>query len=155
MGRLFGTDGIRGRANQYPITPEVALSLGKAVVKVLAKKRRRPRIVVGKDTRISCYMLELAVSSGITSMGGDVLLTGPIPTPGIAFLTVSMRCDAGVVISASHNPFYDNGIKFFGEKGRRKKSFKKIPVKKAILSLCRKCLSSQEFKIFNKSLCLF
>ncbi len=117
MGRLFGTDGIRGRANQYPITPEVALSLGKAVVKVLAKKRRRPRIVVGKDTRISCYMLELAVSSGITSMGGDVLLTGPIPTPGIAFLTVSMRCDAGVVISASHNPFYDNGIKFFGEKG--------------------------------------
>ncbi len=117
MGRLFGTDGVRGKANQYPITPEVALSLGKAVVKVLAGKRKKPKIVVGKDTRISCYMLELAVSSGITSMGGDVLLTGPIPTPGIAFLTVSMRCDAGVVISASHNPFYDNGIKFFGENG--------------------------------------
>ena len=117
MGKLFGTDGIRGKANQYPITPEVALSLGKAVVKVLASRRKRPRIIVGKDTRISCYMLELAVSSGITSMGGDVLLTGPIPTPGIAFLTVSMRCDAVVVISASHNPFYDNGIKFFGGNG--------------------------------------
>ncbi len=115
---LFGTDGVRGKANQYPIVPEVALSLGKAVVKVLRRKdNERPRIIVGKDTRISCYMLELSISSGIVSMGGEALLTGPIPTPAVAFLTPNMRCDAGVMISASHNPFCDNGIKFFNSQG--------------------------------------
>ncbi len=116
--KLFGTDGIRGRANTYPIIPEVALSLGKATARILNDRNDlHPRIIIGKDTRLSCYMLETAISAGVVSMGGDVLLTGPIPTPAIAFLTVSMRCDAGIVISASHNPFYDNGIKIFGSDG--------------------------------------
>ncbi len=112
MKKLFGTDGIRGLANQYPMTSEVALSVGRAMTHVL-KKKHRPKILIGKDTRLSCYMLETALASGACSMGGDVLLLGPMPTPGIAFLTLAMRADAGVVISASHNPYQDNGIKIF------------------------------------------
>ncbi|HUT79279.1 MAG TPA: phosphoglucosamine mutase, partial [Polyangia bacterium] len=117
--QLFGTDGIRGRANEHPITGEVALALGRALTLSLRSKgrRKRPRIVVGKDTRLSGYMLETAIASGICSMGGEVLLVGPLPTPGISFITSSMRADAGVVISASHNPFRDNGIKLFGADG--------------------------------------
>ena len=116
--RLFGTDGVRGVANLEPMTAETALKLGRAIASVaLRQAGKRHRILVGKDTRISCYMLETALSTGICSMGVDVLLVGPIPTPGIAFLTTNMRCDAGAVISASHNPFQDNGIKFFAKDG--------------------------------------
>ena len=115
--RLFGTDGIRGIANRYPMTPEVALSLGRALALAFRKSRPHPRILVGKDTRLSGYMLETAVASGITSMGADVLLVGPMPTPAIGFLTQGMRASAGVMISASHNLFQDNGIKVFDEEG--------------------------------------
>lgn len=115
---LFGTDGIRGVANEAPMTPELALRLGRAITYVAGKgKNRRPRVVIGKDTRLSGYMLETALASGICAMGGKVMLSGPIPTPAVAHLTVSMRADAGVVISASHNPYRDNGIKIFGHDG--------------------------------------
>lgn len=138
---LFGTDGIRGVANLEPMTSEMALRLGRAIASVLheppahaanrpSRKRRPPssslgeaqarhrnKILIGKDTRLSGYMLETALASGICSSGADVLLVGPLPTPGVAFLTRSMRADAGVVISASHNPFQDNGIKFFSRDG--------------------------------------
>jgi phosphoglucosamine mutase len=116
--KLFGTDGIRGRANVEPMTPELALRLGRAITLVAKRgKTRAPRIVIGKDTRISGYMLETAISAGICGAGGRVMLSGPIPTPAVANLTQSMRADAGVVISASHNPFADNGIKLFGPDG--------------------------------------
>src|SRR5580704_4377350 len=115
---LFGTDGVRGVANTEPMMPEMALQLGKAVTFVAGRgKAHMPRIVIGKDTRLSGYMLETAIASGICSMGGKVLLCGPVPTPAVAHLTVSMRCDAGIVISASHNPYQDNGIKIFGADG--------------------------------------
>ncbi|MBI5583605.1 MAG: phosphoglucosamine mutase [Deltaproteobacteria bacterium] len=117
MRKLFGTDGIRGIANVHPMTTEVALQLGKGCAYIFKDKNRRHKIVVGKDTRLSGYMLENAITAGICSMGGDVLLIGPLPTPGIAFLTQSMRADAGIVISASHNPYQDNGIKIFSRNG--------------------------------------
>lgn len=116
--RLFGTDGVRGVANLDPITPEIALRIGQAAVVVAeAGIKHSPRILIGKDTRLSGYMIETALASGICSMGGDVLLSGPIPTPAVAHLTTSMRADLGIVISASHNPFQDNGIKIFGRDG--------------------------------------
>lgn len=115
--RLFGTDGIRGVANIEPMTAEMALQLGRAIAYVFKKEERRHRIVVGKDTRLSGYMLESAMMAGICSMGVDALMVGPLPTPGIAFITSSMRADAGVVLSASHNPYQDNGIKFFSRDG--------------------------------------
>ncbi len=116
--KLFGTDGVRGVANQEPITSETALRLGRALAHVFRNSSgRHRRILIGKDTRLSGYMLETALESGICSMGVDVWLVGPLPTPAIAFLTRSMRADAGVVISASHNPFQDNGIKFFSREG--------------------------------------
>jgi phosphoglucosamine mutase len=115
--RLFGTDGVRGVANTDPMTVETALALGQAAAHLFRGKNGRHKIVIGKDTRLSGYMFETALSAGICAMGGDVLLVGPMPTPGIAFLTHSMRADAGVVISASHNPYPDNGIKFFGRDG--------------------------------------
>ena len=116
--KLFGTDGVRGRANVAPMTPELALELGRAITHVARRGARRvPRIVVGKDTRLSGYMFETALASGVCSMGGLVMLCGPIPTPAVANLTHSMRADAGVVISASHNRFDDNGIKLFGPDG--------------------------------------
>ncbi len=117
MRKLFGTDGIRGVANTWPMTTEIAMQVGRAIAFTVAGKGRRGRIVIGKDTRQSCYMLENALAAGICSMGCDVLLVGPLPTPGIAFITTSMRADAGVVISASHNPFQDNGIKIFSGDG--------------------------------------
>jgi len=115
--RLFGTDGVRGVANTDPMTVETALALGQAAAHLFRGKNGRHKIVIGKDTRLSGYMFETALSAGICAMGGDVLLVGPMPTPGIAFLTNSMRADAGIVISASHNPYPDNGIKFFGRDG--------------------------------------
>ncbi|MGD9019547.1 MAG: phosphoglucosamine mutase [Desulfuromonadales bacterium] len=115
--KLFGTDGVRGIANKHPMTTEVAMRLGRAAAYVFKHDDRRSRIVIGKDTRLSGYMIENALAAGICSMGVDVLLVGPLPTPGIAFITASMRADAGVVISASHNPYQDNGIKFFARDG--------------------------------------
>ena len=116
--KMFGTDGIRGTANQPPMTPESALRLGRAITYVASRGKQRPaRVLIGKDTRLSGYMLETALASGVCAMGGHVMLTGPIPTPAIAQLTASMRADAGIVISASHNPFEDNGIKIFGPDG--------------------------------------
>ena len=115
--KLFGTDGVRGVANVYPMTTEMAMQLGRAAAYIFKKDNRRHRIVIGKDTRLSGYMIENALSAGICSMGVDVLLVGPLPTPGIAFIAKSMRADAGVVISASHNPYQDNGIKFFSRDG--------------------------------------
>lgn len=115
--KLFGTDGIRGVANEHPMTAELALKLGRAIAHISKRGAHRHRIVIGKDTRISCYMLEFAISSGVCSFGVDVTLVGPLPTPAISFLTKTMRADAGIVISASHNPFQDNGIKFFGADG--------------------------------------
>jgi phosphoglucosamine mutase len=117
MRKLFGTDGVRGVANEEPMTGEMAMRIGRAAAYLFRNKKGRHRIVVGKDTRLSGYMLETALASGICSMGGDVLLVGPLPTPGIAFITVDMRADAGVVISASHNPYSDNGIKIFSGDG--------------------------------------
>jgi phosphoglucosamine mutase len=123
--KLFGTDGIRGMANSYPMTGEVAMAVGRAVAYVLHKhgisghpsKNRRTKIVVGKDTRLSGYMIEQAMASGLCSMGAEAILIGPLPTPGVAFVTQSMRADAGVMISASHNPYHDNGIKIFSADG--------------------------------------
>ena len=117
MRRLFGTDGIRGVANVEPMTSETALKLGRAAAHVFKTRPGRHRIVIGKDTRLSGYMIESALTSGICSMGVDVLLVGPMPTPAIAFLARSLRADAGVMISASHNPYEDNGIKFFSGDG--------------------------------------
>jgi phosphoglucosamine mutase len=115
--RLFGTDGVRGVANVEPMTSATIMRLGMAVAARLKQHNRHTRIVIGKDTRLSGYMFESALASGIVAMGADVWLTGPLPTPGIAFITSSMRCDLGIVISASHNPYQDNGIKLFGRDG--------------------------------------
>lgn len=134
MGKLFGTDGIRGVANKYPMTAEMALKIGKATAHLFKRKGHAPRIIVGKDTRISGYMLENALVSGICSMGVNAILVGPIPTPGIAFLTDSMRVDAGIMISASHNPFQDNGIKIFSSSGYKLPDEKELEIEDLIFS---------------------
>ena len=117
MRQLFGTDGVRGVANIYPMTTEIAMQIGRAIAFIVKTQAKGHHIVIGKDTRLSGYMLENALAAGVCSMGVDVQLLGPLPTPGIAFITTSMRADAGVVISASHNPFQDNGIKIFSKDG--------------------------------------
>jgi len=117
MRQLFGTDGVRGVANTYPMTTEIAMQIGRAIAFIVKTKAKGHHIVIGKDTRLSGYMIENALAAGVCSMGVDVQLLGPLPTPGIAFITTSMRADAGVVISASHNPFQDNGIKIFSKDG--------------------------------------
>ncbi|NCW89084.1 MAG: phosphoglucosamine mutase [Rhodocyclales bacterium] len=121
--KYFGTDGVRGRVGQYPITPDFVLRLGYAAGQVLANRNasgsHRPGVLIGKDTRNSGYMLEAALEAGFSAAGVDVFLTGPLPTPGIAYLTRALRLQAGVVISASHNPFHDNGIKFFSADGKK------------------------------------
>lgn len=115
--KIFGTDGVRGRANYFPMTVEVALALGRAAGKIFRRHKSKHRVVVGKDTRLSCYMFENALISGLCSMGIDTLMVGPFPTPGVAFITRAYRADAGIVISASHNAYHDNGIKFFSSDG--------------------------------------
>src|ERR1700720_4414991 len=121
--KILGTDGVRGPANTEPVTAETALKLGRAAAHVFksfetqSRGRGRHKIVLGKETRLSGYMLENAISSGILSMGVDVLFIGPLPTPGVAYVTRSLRADAGIVITASHNPYTDNGIKFFRADG--------------------------------------
>jgi phosphoglucosamine mutase len=115
----FGTDGIRGTVGQAPITPDFMLRLGHAVGQVLRGSIHRPTVLIGKDTRISGYMIESALEAGFSAAGVDVVLTGPLPTPGVAYLTRALRLDLGVVISASHNPFFDNGVKFFSARGEK------------------------------------
>src|SRR3989338_5717295 len=116
--KLFGTDGIRGKVNQYPMTAELALNVGLAAAKVFTRGNgKKHKIVIGKDTRISGYIFEYALAAGLCSMGVNVYFVGPIPTPAIALLTKSFAADAGIMISASHNPAEDNGIKFFGADG--------------------------------------
>jgi phosphoglucosamine mutase len=117
--RFFGTDGIRGRVGESPITPDFMLKLGWAAGRVFATGDAHPRILIGKDTRISGYMFESALEAGLVSAGVDVVLLGPMPTPAIAYLTRTFRANAGIVISASHNPYYDNGIKFFSTEGKK------------------------------------
>src|SRR5687768_2798605 len=117
--RYFGTDGIRGAVGRPPITPDFMLRLGHAVGHVLRRANARPTVLIGKDTRISGYMLESSLEAGFASAGVDVLLSGPLPTPGVAYLTRALRLDLGVVISASHNPFDDNGVKFFSARGEK------------------------------------
>ena len=136
MGKLFGTDGIRGVANVYPMTPEVVLNVGKAVAYVFKEKcgKEKPKFVIGKDTRLSGYMLENALISGIVSVGADVLLVGPMPTPAIAHLTKSLNADAGIVLSASHNPAEDNGIKIFSEDGYKLPDNAEDEIEKHVLS---------------------
>ncbi len=133
MGKLFGTDGIRGEANRYPMDASMAFAVGQAVTYILRKKNHTTRITIGKDTRISGYMLESALESGITSMGGAPYLVGVLPTPGIAFITESMRADAGIVISASHNPYQDNGIKIFSGNGFKLSDEQEDEIEKLIL----------------------
>ena len=117
--QYFGTDGIRGTVGQAPITPDFVLMLAHAVGQVLKQDHPRPKVLIGKDTRISGYMLESALESGFNSAGVDVLLLGPLPTPAVAYLTRAQRAQLGVVISASHNPYPDNGIKFFNQHGSK------------------------------------
>jgi len=134
MGKLFGTDGIRGEANQYPMNSEIAFAVGQAAAYILRKEHHRTRIIIGKDTRISGYMLESSLEAGITSMGGHPYLVGVLPTPGIAFIANSMRADAGIVISASHNPYEDNGIKIFGGNGFKLSDEQENTIEDLILS---------------------
>ena len=141
MNKLFGTDGIRGVANEYPMTSEMALKIGKAVAMMFKKHDEPSTIIIGKDTRISGDMLEYAVASGICAMGGNVFLTGILPTPGIAFLTVSAGADAGIMISASHNPFYDNGIKIFNGEGFKISDEMEAEIEQLVLDANREKLS--------------
>jgi len=132
--KLFGTDGVRGVANIPPMTTEMAMQLGRAAAHIFKNGNKRHRLVIGKDTRLSGYMLENALVAGICSMGVDVLQVGPLPTPGIAFITSSMRADAGVVISASHNPYQDNGIKFFSRDGFKLPDELELKLEQLVLS---------------------
>ncbi len=130
--KYFGTDGIRGTVGTAPITPDFVLRLGHAVGRVLKGSHERPVVVIGKDTRISGYMLESALEAGLNSAGADVLLTGPVPTPAVAYLTRALRLSLGVVISASHNPYEDNGIKFFSARGEKLPDAWELEVEAAI-----------------------
>lgn len=134
--KYFGTDGIRGRANVFPMTGEVAFSLGRSVTAFFQKitRSKKPLIIIGKDTRLSCYMLEQAFSAGVCSQGGRAILTGPLPTPGVAFVTQSMRADAGVMISASHNPYFDNGIKIFDRTGHKLPDSVELELEKMLIN---------------------
>ena len=130
--KYFGTDGIRGRVGDSPITPEFCLRLSNAVGKVFASNVQKTKVVIGKDTRISGYMLESVLQSGLISAGADVSLLGPMPTPAIAYLAKTLRADAAIVISASHNPYYDNGIKFFDAEGSKLGDAKELAIEAAM-----------------------
>ena len=134
MGKLFGTDGIRGISNEYPMTAEMALNVGRAIAYLSKRQGHEPRIIIGKDTRLSGDMFESAIISGICSMGVNAISVGVIPTPGIAFLTSNMRADAGIVISASHNPMQDNGIKIFNSDGFKLSDEKENRIEELILA---------------------
>jgi phosphoglucosamine mutase len=132
--KLFGTDGVRGVANIHPMTTEIAMQIGRAIAFLVKNRSKGHHIVIGKDTRLSGYMIENALAAGICSMGVNVQLLGPMPTPGIAFITTSMRADAGVVISASHNPFQDNGIKIFSRDGFKLPDAREAEIEELIFS---------------------
>jgi phosphoglucosamine mutase len=132
--KLFGTDGVRGRANYGPMTVETALALGRAVGCVFRRHDGKHRVVIGKDTRLSCYMFENALIAGLCSMGVDTLMVGPLPTPGVAFITRAYRADAGIVISASHNPFHDNGIKIFSADGYKLPDEMELEIEELVFS---------------------
>jgi len=131
---LFGTDGVRGRANASPMTAEIAMRIGMAAGQVFNRGGHRHRVVVGKDTRLSGYMIEQALTAGFLSVGMDVLLLGPLPTPAVGFLTRSMRADVGVMISASHNPYEDNGIKLFGPDGFKLSDAVELEIERLVAS---------------------
>jgi len=152
MGSLFGTDGIRGAANDYPMTAEIALNVGRSVALLFKKQGHRAKIIIGKDTRISGYMLEYALISGICSMGGDAYPAGVLPTPGLSVITASSGADAGIVISASHNPFYDNGIKIFKSDGYKLSDETEAEIESLLLSeiFSQKCRSVRETGIVHK-----
>ena len=146
--KFFGTDGVRGLVGEYPITPDFAMKLGFAAGKVLAASSLRTNgehaaVLIGKDTRVSGYMLEAALQAGFNAAGVDVYLTGPLPTPGIAYLTRALRLSAGVVISASHNPYHDNGIKFFGASGQKLPDDIEIAIEAAIEEI-QPCVQSKQ-----------
>jgi phosphoglucosamine mutase len=151
MGKLFGTDGVRGMANIGNMTAEMVLEIGRATAYVCKEyhkeKGTRPTIVIGKDTRLSGYMLENALTAGICSMGVDVLLLGPLPTPGVAFITQSMRADAGIVISASHNPYHDNGIKIFSRTGYKLPDVEEAEIEELVMSGKIKDIRSTEDEV--------
>lgn len=133
--KYFGTDGIRGKANVFPITPDMALKVAMATARVIRTARGAQcteRVIIGKDTRLSGYMLEESLAAGFVAMGMEVILLGPIPTPGVALLTRSMRCDIGVMVSASHNPYDDNGIKIFGSDGYKLDDAIELKIEQAI-----------------------
>jgi len=134
MGKLFGTDGIRGIANEYPITPDMVMQIGQAIAYILKGRKHCSRIVIGKDTRLSGYMIESSLVAGICSMGTDVILVGPMPTPGVAFLTTNLDADAGIIISASHNPYQDNGIKIFSKNGYKLSDDEELQIEELVLS---------------------
>src|SRR5665648_99459 len=142
--KFFGTDGIRGSANTYPMTSEVALKVGMAAGKVFTNGSYRHRVVIGKDTRLSGYMIESALVSGFTSVGMDVRTFGPVPTPGVAMLTRSLRADLGVMISASHNPYADNGIKLFGPDGYKLSDEKEAQVEELMEGASSQLLATAE-----------
>ena len=131
--KYFGTDGVRGKVGTYPITPDFALKLGWAAGKVLASQGSRT-VLIGKDTRISGYMLESALEAGLAAAGLTAAFTGPMPTPAVAYLTRTFRLEAGIVISASHNPYYDNGIKFFSHKAQNYQMILKKRLKPCLIS---------------------
>ncbi len=139
--KLFGTDGVRGKANQEPITAEIALRLGIAAGSLFKRGDHRRQVVIGKDTRLSGYMIESALTAGFTAVGMDVLLLGPMPTPAVAMLTRSMRADLGVVISASHNPYEDNGIKFFGPDGYKLSDEMELEIEERVFGSTVDCLA--------------
>src|ERR1044071_1574909 len=131
---LFGTDGVRGRANSWPMDAETALKAGMAAGSLFLRDGHRQRVVIGKDTRLSGYMIEQALSAGFLSVGMDVLFFGPLPTPAVAMLTSSLRADLGVMISASHNPYFDNGIKLFGPDGYKLSDEQESAIANAVTS---------------------
>lgn len=134
MKKVFGTDGIRGLANRYPMTPEMALSIGQATAVYFTKNSKYKKVIIGKDTRRSSYMFEYALCAGLSSMGMESILTGPVPTPAIAYLTQYLKADAGIMISASHNSFEDNGIKFFDAHGYKLPDAAEVEIEKLIFS---------------------
>jgi phosphoglucosamine mutase len=148
--KLFGTDGIRATANTFPMTPDIVMKVGQALgylIRSNPPRNQEPKVVIGKDTRLSGYMVELALTSGLNSMGVHVRLLGPLPTPGIGFLTRDMRADAGIVISASHNPFYDNGIKIFGPDGYKISEEEEKKIENLVFSQDLNALLSEPTKL--------
>jgi Phosphoglucomutase/phosphomannomutase, alpha/beta/alpha domain I len=139
---LFGTDGVRGLANSEPMTAEIAMRIGMAAGQVFNRGGHRHRVVIGKDTRLSGYMIEQALTAGFLSVGVDVLLLGPLPTPAVGFLTRSMRADVGVMISASHNPYEDNGIKLFGPDGFKLSDAIEMQIESLVAASSRICLAA-------------